>query len=415
MKKVFSARKFFLFILAGILLTGVLFAKTPVTGGSAKAQTSKKSTLKKQTYIKMTTPILLKKMADALGGLGSIQKIKTLYFKFGKIQVNVGNPSGGQVLQLSMGNTEAKEWMTSDGNARAEVRSTAMFAPPILVVLSNGQQTVKIPVTVTSSSQYWLPAPGGNCSKSSNPPKSSNPLCVNLFSIKFNLGYYKFHTNASPRSIFQAREENFTGTLFESDTCNGIAEITPSSVTGGEGSFTVVGKHPGKCLITIASDSPQGWMLAGDQGLIGTSSGSTSTGQMSGPDLERRISWIYWQTFAYLTSGGIPGKVSYQPTGGTEYLLKMNPDGGEPITAYINKKTFLPDKVQIGDNTDPGREMLKVKTWKTVDGVKFPSEMIDEVNNPAAATPGEVKYIFKKIKANLPAPKKLFQQPTPAI
>ncbi len=416
MKKI-SFLTFARIFLAGIFLTGSALAKTPnygTTGASAKTSSSKKSSLKKPKFSKMTTALLLKKMADALGGLSHIEKIHSLYFEIYKVKIKIRH--AGQPLFMSMGNTEVKDWMTMDGNDRMKVRSAAYGAPPTLMVISNGQESVKIPVTVTSSSQYRLPAPGGNCSKPSN--SSSNPLCVNVFSLNFNLGYYKFHSNLSPAARFSASETGFTGTIFESNTCGKTAVISPASIRGGQGFFTVTPKRPGKCAITVSTDSPEGWFLEGDQGMIGTSNGSSSTGQMSGIDLEREISGLYWTTFAYLNPGGLPGKVSYKPlTGGLDYVLQMNPDGGVPMTDYINKKTFLPDKLLLGNNTDPSRELMKFKSWKTVNGLKFPSVML--VNpffaNSSNMNSFKMKYLYKKIKVNVKTTKNMFKQPTPAI
>jgi hypothetical protein len=70
---------------------------------------------------------------------------------------------------------------------------------------------------------------------------------------------------------------------------------------------------PSSLEVFQAGETPQGWMLVGDQGVPS----GNSTGALQGPDLTREISHAYWTTFAYLTSTGIPGKVTYKPISGT--------------------------------------------------------------------------------------------------
>ena len=147
-------------------------------------------------------------------------------------------------------------------------------------------------------------------------------------------------------------------------------------------------------------------MLVGDQG----APSGNSTGQLQGPDLEREISHVYWTTFAYLTSSGDPGNVAYKPQkGAAEYLLEMDPEGGEPIKAYLNQKTFLPDKVQVGE--DPYKMVIVPKDWRSVSGVRFPFDMTVELFDSQMT----LHYTFTNIQVNVNPPKDAFKQPTPAL
>ncbi len=154
-----------------------------------------------------------------------------------------------------------------------------------------------------------------------------------------------------------------------------------------------------------AGSSPQGWLLVGDQGFPS----GNSTGALQGPDLTREISHVYWTTFAYLTTSGIPGTMKYKPTGGLDYLLVMQPNGGEQINAYLDKTTFLPVKVQIEDGTY--NMILEPKDWKFVDGVRFPFHMTVHIFDAQLT----LQYLFTKIALNVTPPKGAFTQPTPAI
>ena len=358
---------------------------------------------------KMTTSMLLKQMAEALGGASNINKIHSIYYKSDNIVITAGSPLAGMGVQIPIANTQVKVWLTSDGKYRAVMRSAAMQVSPVVTILSPGEQSVTVPVNVTSAMGYTPLAGGQNCSKT-----RQNPLCANALMLTFNLGYIRSHRGNSSVK-FSAVQPGFSGPIVENDNCGSIASVSASSVKGIE-TYTVTAKSPGKCSIVISTDAPEGWMLVADQGFLGTSSGSTSTGQMSGPDLERLVSGVYWQTFAYLTRDGIPGKVEYKAEPGKPYyLLEMNPYGGVPIKAHIDKTTYLPDEMQTGDETDPARIIYNIRKWTTVGGVKFPSEMVVNIFNPAYRTPAQAKYTFVKIELNVKTPKDFFAQPTPAI
>ena len=162
--------------------------------------------------------------------------------------------------------------------------------------------------------------------------------------------------------------------------------------------------------VLATGSPPQGWMLAGDQGVP---SGNTTaqTAQLSGPDLSREISHVYWTTFAYSAAKGrLPGTVTYKPTPGSpDYLLEMDPQGGEPIRASISAKTFLPGKITIGNGTS--KMVVTFGNWKSVDGVKFPFHMTISLDEEQM----KLNYTFTKVALNIPVSGNLFKQLVPAI
>lgn len=342
------------------------------------------------------TNTLSSALANALGGTANIKKIHTLYFEFKALSFHAAPSNGIQTYRGRM-HLAGEEWLTSDGNDRVEIHSVAMQAPSSLEVLEAGQQDVSVRVTVTTSTRYVPAGAARTCSGS-----SANALCVNVPELYFD----KVSPVVPPRAVLMAQQANFTGTIRESNTCGGIAAAAPASGKGPQFAFTVTPLHAGNCTVRIASDTPQGWMLVGDQGVPS----GNSTGQLQGPDQEREISHVYWTTFAYLTSSGLPGKVTYKPRkDAAEYLLEMDPEGGKPIAAYLNQKTFLPDKVQIGDGAN--KVVIVPKDWRSVGGVRFPFDMTVELSDSQMT----LHYIFTKIQVNVNPPQDAFKQPTPAL
>ena len=342
------------------------------------------------------TNTLSSALANALGGLANVKKIHTLHFEFMVLSFRAAPWNSVQTFQGAM-HLAGEEWLNSDGDDRVEMRSTAMQAPPSLEILESGQQSVSVRIAVTDSTRY---VPVSRARKCAGP--STTALCVNVPELYFD----KVSPTIPPHAGLFAQEANFSGTMRESDTCGGIAGITPISDKGTQFAITVRSLHVGNCVVRISSNTPQGWMLVGGQG----SPSGNSTGQLQGPDLEREISHDYWTTFAYLTSSSLPGKVVYKPQkGAAEYLLEMDPEGGEPIKAYLNQKTFLPDKVQVGD--DPNKMVIVPKDWRSVSGVRFPFDMTVELFDSQMV----LHYTFTNIQVNENPPKDAFKQPTPTL
>ena len=265
-------RKFFIATLLAFLVFPLTLSRSSAGTGNA-----------------MNTATLLTRLSNALGGMGNIEKIHSLYFswEFKTLAFESG--------EVTMPTTLLHEWVTSGGNQRVEQRSSAGQTEPILTVFST------------------------------------------------------------------------------------------------------------------SSGSPEGWMLVGDQGWPS----GNSTGAMQGPDLERQISSAYWASFAYLTSGGLPGKVSYKAVrGASYYLLKMDPNGGVPIRAYLNPKTFLPDKVEFGGDAWKTVEVLS--DWKVFHGVRFPYAMTVRMFERGTWR-GQGFYTLKQVRMNLTLSADLFKQPTPAL
>lgn len=151
-------------------------------------------------------------------------------------------------------------------------------------------------------------------------------------------------------------------------------------------------------------------MLAGDQG-VPSGNSAAQTGQLSGPDLSREISHVYWTTFAYAdATGHLPGTVTYKATpGAAVYRLEMDPQGGEPILASISAKTYLPESLKIGDG--PSTMVVTFGNWKAVNGVKFPFQMSVSLYDSQV----KLNYAFTKVALNVPMSPDLFAKPTPAI
>jgi len=344
-----------------------------------------------------TTSSIVQAMAGALGGSARIAAIHTLFFRWHVLGVAIRNGSQQMVGGVNT-HQDAREWMTADGYDRLEVLTTGMEGAPILRVFTPGGSRESVSVTITKSNRY---VPGSSARVCSS--RTSGALCVLPSEIYFDS---VSPGGAHPSARIQVSESGYSGTFVESDTCTGIAAIAASGQGNTPASFSVTPKRPGTCTITFASSSPQGWVLEGDQGWPS----GNSTGAMQGPDLSREISYVYWMTFAYLRAGGLPGTVRYVPIRGSdEYELDMQPQGGEPILTYVNTKTFLPDKIQIG--SDPFKMIVNPSTWKATGGVLFPTKMSVQLFDAEM----QMEYSLENVQLNKNFNSSLFAQPVPSL
>ena len=351
----------------------------------------------RSTQFVPTTNSILQAMAGALGGSARIAKIDTLYFQWHVRGVAIRNGS-----QQMVGGVEthqyAREWMTAAGDDRLEVLTSGMEGAPILRVFTPGGSSESVSIAITNSNRY---VPASNAPKCSS--RTTGALCVTPGALYFD----KVSPGGShPKGRIEVSEGGYSGSIAESDTCAGIASVTVTGNGSTPALYSVTPRHIGTCTVAFGSSSPQGWVLEGDQGWPS----GDSTGAMQGPDLSREISYVYWMTFAYLHAGGLPGVVRYVPIRGSdEYELTLQPQGGEPILAYVNEKTFLPDKIQIG--SDPFKMVVIPSAWKPTDSVLFPMKMTVQLFDEEF----QMNYSLVSLQVNEKFKASLFAQPVPAL
>jgi hypothetical protein len=69
---------------------------------------------------------------------------------------------------------------------------------------------------------------------------------------------------------------------------------------------------------------------------------------LSGVSLEEEILISYLGSFSYLIPGRMSGTVTTngEDASGQSYVLHVKPEGGRAVTYFIDKKTFLPSKME---------------------------------------------------------------------
>lgn len=103
--------------------------------------------------------------------------------------------------------------------------------------------------------------------------------------------------------------------------------------------------------------------------------------EIQGADLKIRVTTAYFATFSHLLKGRRAGVVTYlgRDDAGL-HRLEIKPEGGKPITVFLDSTTFLPARQERQD--DDRVETTYVSGWKAVEGVMWPHSLHVTTGNP---------------------------------
>ncbi|HZO92962.1 MAG TPA: hypothetical protein VFB22_04280, partial [Candidatus Baltobacteraceae bacterium] len=66
-----------------------------------------------------------------------------------------------------------------------------------------------------------------------------------------------YGTGSANAKQFNVQESDYTNVFTHTDTCSGIATVTPTSASGPDANFTVTGQAAGQCSVTFKDFSGQ--------------------------------------------------------------------------------------------------------------------------------------------------------------
>jgi len=132
--------------------------------------------------------------------------------------------------------------------------------------------------------------------------------------------------------------------------------------------------------------------------------------ELAGEDLEQEVTSSYDATWACLVDGRRPGAVQMEGTeDGTGYLiLRCEPEGGKPITYYIDPATGLPARSEApqGDRT----QTATYSEWKEYGGVMMPTHVVQSTGDPQY----DATFVLKSADINATPPAGTFDKPAEA-
>jgi len=113
---------------------------------------------------------------------------------------------------------------------------------------------------------------------------------------------------------------------------------------------------------TIIFDGGRGWEIDRNRELK----------PLSGVSLEEEILTSYLGSFSYLIPGRMSGTVTTkgEDASGQAYVLQIKPEGGRAVTYFVDKKTFLPSKMETSKEGKTSTTYFD--DWRQVGAIKVP-------------------------------------------
>ncbi|MFQ5793912.1 MAG: aspartyl protease family protein [Candidatus Bipolaricaulia bacterium] len=147
-------------------------------------------------------------------------------------------------------------------------------------------------------------------------------------------------------------------------------------------------------------DGEKGWIL--DQ--------NGKVRELAGTDLENEVTSTYLGSFSHLIPGRMSGRAENlgEDEAQQHDIVKLLPQGGRPVTCYLDKATYLPVK-QEQPEADRTRT-VHLSDWRDVDGVKIPFQMRQTTGDPKYDTVVTVQ----EVRFNVPLDETAFQKPQEA-
>ena len=145
-------------------------------------------------------------------------------------------------------------------------------------------------------------------------------------------------------------------------------------------------------------DGKQGWAM--------DSSGAVH--ELSGGNLRSAASSAYEASESFLFPGRLPGAVvlSGHDTNQSAYVVRLEPDGGNPVTVFLDETTFLPKREETTGPLGNPRS-ITISAWREVSGIKIPARTIQSTGDPKF----DIRITTEQVEINTPLATELFKKP----
>jgi predicted aspartyl protease len=146
-------------------------------------------------------------------------------------------------------------------------------------------------------------------------------------------------------------------------------------------------------------DGKQGWAM--------DSSGAVH--ELSGGNLRSAASSAYEASESFLFPGRLAGVVVFSghDTNQSAYVVRLEPDGGNPVTVFLDENTFLPKREETTGPLGNPRS-ITISAWRDVEGFKIPSRIIQSTGDPKF----DIVIATEHVEINTPIADGLFTKPT---
>lgn len=148
-------------------------------------------------------------------------------------------------------------------------------------------------------------------------------------------------------------------------------------------------------------DGKQGW----------TMDASSAVHELSGGNLRSAISSAYESSDSFLFAGRLAGAIVFsgRDVNQSAYVVRLEPQGGNPVTVFLDDNTFLPKREESAGPLGNNRSNI-IAAWREVSGVKLPARTIQSTGDPKF----DIAITIETVEINTPLAADLFTKPAEA-
>ena len=179
--------------------------------------------------------------------------------------------------------------------------------------------------------------------------------------------------------------------------------------TGGlEGTFERWSTWRGesRTVLDISGAIHQVTVFDGKQGWAMDASGAVH--ELSAGNIRSAISGAYEASDSFLFPGRLAGTVASVSHDARQsaYLVRLEPEGGNPITVFLDENSFLPKREETAGPLGDTRSST-ISSWRVVDGIKIPASTVQSTGDPKF----DIVITTEQVEINTPLAADLFTKP----
>jgi predicted aspartyl protease len=145
-------------------------------------------------------------------------------------------------------------------------------------------------------------------------------------------------------------------------------------------------------------DAKQGWAM----------DANGAVHQLSGGNLRSAASSAYEASDSFLFPGRLPGVVVFSGRDANQsaYVIRLEPEGGNPVTVFLDDNTFLPKREETAGPLGNPRS-ITISAWREFAGIKVPARVIQSTGDPKF----DIATTTEQVEINPPLAAELFTKP----
>jgi predicted aspartyl protease len=161
-----------------------------------------------------------------------------------------------------------------------------------------------------------------------------------------------------------------------------------------------------RTVLDISGAIHQVTVFDGKQGWAMDSSGAVH--ELSAGNLRGTISGAYEASESFLFPGRLAGSVaaSGRDASQSAYVVRLEPEGGNPVTVFLDENTFLPKREETAGPLGNTR-ITTISRWREVAGIKMPASTVQSTGDSKF----DIVITTDQVEINTPFAADLFTKP----